>query len=93
MDMPDGHNREFLNVLDFAKAPFAPGESAVVDFTASLFRVLRYNNGHRAIRTRKDIPFLICGEWKHSTTDVCLLERLQNNIMLLVQERRRVKEN
>ncbi|KAH9916789.1 uncharacterized protein B0H18DRAFT_1096662 [Fomitopsis serialis] len=37
-------------------------------------------------RTRKEIPFYICGQWKHATTDVCLVDRLQNDILLLVQE-------
>lgn len=36
------------------------------------------------VRTHKDIPLYICGEWTHTKTDVCVIDRNQNSIILLV---------
>lgn len=91
-DMVIDANQELINLLDLAMVPADAEESAVDDFVVSLFRALRYTRGHRVARTRKDIPLLICGEWRHAKTDVCLLDRLQNNIMWLVQENKRFGE-
>ena len=85
-DMVKDANQELINLLDLAMVPADFEESAVDDFAVCLFWALRYTSGHRIARTRKDIPLFICGEWRHAKTDVCLLDRLQNNIMLLVQE-------
>ncbi|TFK81058.1 hypothetical protein K466DRAFT_532260 [Polyporus arcularius HHB13444] len=81
-------NAELINLLDLAMVPTPePGEeSAVDDFAVALFSRLGYTKRHRVTRTRKDIPFLICGEWRYAKTDVCLIDRQQNDIILLVQE-------
>jgi hypothetical protein len=42
-------------------------------------------------RTRMDLPLLICGESRHAKTDVCIIDRSQNNILLLVQEDKRLE--
>jgi hypothetical protein len=36
-----------------------------------------------------DLPLLICSEQIYATTDVCILDRSQNDILLLVQEDKR----
>jgi hypothetical protein len=48
--------------------------------------VTGYINGYRFARTRKNLPLLICGEWRHVKTDVCLVDRQQGSILLIVQE-------
>jgi hypothetical protein len=65
-----------------------PGEeSAVDDFASKLLRTLHYCPRGRLIRTRKNIPLVICGENRYVKTDVCILGR--NEIILLIQEDKR----
>lgn len=68
----------------------SPGEeSAVDDFAVHLFRALGYTGRAvaRTTRTRKDLPFLVCGEERHAKADVCIMDGLE--ILLLVQEDKR----
>ena len=83
----DERNAELINLLDLAMVPGSE-ESAVDDFAVVLFRALGYL-GRMVARTRKDIPFLICGKWRHAKTDVCIVDCSQNDIMMLVQEDKR----
>ncbi|KAJ7870143.1 hypothetical protein B0H14DRAFT_2345757, partial [Mycena olivaceomarginata] len=62
-------------------------ESAVDDFAVLLFQELGYVPVGRVIRTRKDIPLVICGEHRHAKTDVCIID--DGGILLLVQEDKR----
>ena len=39
-------------------------------------------------RTRVVLPLLICGELRHAKPDVCIFDRSQNDILLVVQEDR-----
>jgi len=41
------------------------------------------------LRTRKVVPLLICGEYRHAKTDVCRLNNDTTRILLLVQEDKR----
>ncbi len=77
-DMIQDRNAELISLLDL--------ESAVVDFTVELFKVLGYVKRDRVARTRVDLPLLICGEYHHARTDVCLVDHSRNDILLLVQE-------
>jgi len=88
IDMADDKNAELINLLDLAMVPSSE-ESAVDDFAVELFKTLGYARRHRVARTRKDIPLLICGEWRHAKTDVCIIDREENHIMLLLQEDKR----
>ena len=38
------------------------------------------------------MPLFICGEERHAKTDVCLVDRSQNDILLLVQEDKRLQQ-
>ncbi|KAK0235430.1 hypothetical protein EDD85DRAFT_887982 [Armillaria nabsnona] len=76
-DMIQDRNTELISLLDL--------EGAVVDFAVELFRVLGYVKRDRLARTRVDLPLLICGEYCHTSTDVCLVDCSRNDI-LLVQE-------
>ncbi len=83
-------NAELLDLLDMAMSPRS-GESAVDDFAAGFFMALGYAKHNRVARTRRDLSLLICGEFRHAQTDVCIVDRDHNDI-LLVQEDKRFEE-
>lgn len=85
-------NAELINLLDIAMVPTGPEEFAVDDFAVKLFKTLGYVRRNRVARTRKDIPLLKCGEQRHAKTDICIVDRSQNDILLLVQEDKRFGE-
>jgi len=87
----NANTMEFAALLDYAMVPVATDdleESAVDDFALILFRVTGYINGQRVARTRKNIPLLICGEWRNAKTDVCLVDRPRGVILLLQEDKR-----
>lgn len=61
----------------------------MVEFAVQLLTILGYIQRPRVTRTRKDIPLFICGEWMHAKADVCLIDRQQKDVLLLVQEEKR----
>lgn len=77
---------QLLRTMDLAMFADAE-ESAVDDFAFVLFQELGYTPVGRVIRTRKDIPLVICGEQRHAKTDVCIVD--EGSILLLVQEDKR----
>ena len=87
-------NAELINLVDIAMVPTGPEESAVDDFAVELFKMLSYVRRNRVVRhgTHKDLPLLICGEQRHAKTDVCIVDRSKNDILLLVQEDKRFGE-
>ena len=87
----DDRNAELLHLLDMAMTPRL-GESAVNDFAAVLFRATGYAARDRVARTRRDLTLVICGEFRHAQTDVCIVDRGRNDILLLVQEDKRFEE-
>jgi len=74
-----------LRVLEAAKYPRQNEESAVHDFAAELFRACGYTGRGRLVRTRKDILFLTCGEYKYAKGDACILNDM-HEVILLVHE-------
>lgn len=88
--MQQDRHAELITYLDLAMKP-EKGETAMVDFAVELFKVLGYVHRERVARTRVDLSFLICGEDRHAKTDVCIVDRAQNEILLLVQEDNRLK--
>ena len=74
-----------IHYLDLAMIP-KKGETNVADFTAELFRILKYALGNRLVVTWVDFPLLICGKSKHATTKVCLIDYSQNEYLLLVHK-------
>ncbi|KAF9054864.1 hypothetical protein BJ165DRAFT_1441015 [Panaeolus papilionaceus] len=91
-DMQQDRNAELINLLHLAMLSSSTGESAVVDFAVELFRRTGYVHRNRVARMRKDLPLLVCGEWRHAKTDVCIVDLQQNNILLLVQEDKRLED-
>ncbi|KAK0199857.1 hypothetical protein DFS33DRAFT_201161 [Desarmillaria ectypa] len=80
-NMVSARNAELVNLLDIAMAPV--GTSAVNDFAMELFKRTGYTGYTRVARSHMDTPLLICGEWRNAQTDVCILDRQQNDIVLL----------
>ncbi|KAF8489173.1 hypothetical protein F5888DRAFT_1206083 [Russula emetica] len=69
-DMSSTPNAKFIRLLDRAMIPAPDGEeSAIRDFASQLFDILGYMGGNIITRTRKSIPYLICGEWRVTMTD------------------------
>ena len=89
-DAADDSAYELLRTMDLAMTPAPAEESAVDDFAVLLLRALGYTGRGRVLRTRKDLPLVICGETRHAKTDVCLID--DNEILLLVQEDKRHME-
>ena len=73
--------------------PSTPGESAVDDFSVASFCLLSYGRHLRAIRTRKELWFLVHGEYKYTKPDVWITDRDVNNVILLVQEDKQFGES
>ncbi|KAF7783848.1 hypothetical protein Agabi119p4_13 [Agaricus bisporus var. burnettii] len=90
--MQQHEHAELVSLLDLAMRIPTKGETAVHDFTVELFKCLDYVYRIRVARTGVDIPFNICGEVRDTKTDVCLVDRLQNDIILLVQEDKRPED-
>jgi hypothetical protein len=88
--MQQDRHAELITYLDLAMMP-EKGETAVDDFAVELFRTLGYVRRERVARTRMDLPLLICGESRHAKTDVCIIDRSQNDILLLVQGDKRLE--
>ena len=80
-------NAELINLLDLAMG--FSDEPAVNDFAVELFKRLGYVKRNRVARTQKDISFFNSGEWKYTKADICLLDLLQDDILLVVQEDKR----
>lgn len=89
-DMTNDSNYKFVRYMDLAMDPAPGDESAVVDFAVYLLTLLGYVPRMMLTRTRADIPLTICGEQCHAKTDVCVVDK-DENILLLVQEDKRHK--
>ena len=88
-EMVDDESYQVVRYMDLAMEPVPGEESAVDDFAMQLLRVMGYASRAlgRDLRSHKDIPLLICGEWSHAKTDVCVMDR--DGYLLLVQEDKR----
>ncbi|KAH9969997.1 hypothetical protein BGW80DRAFT_1229586 [Lactifluus volemus] len=72
-------------LLDIATTP-QRGETAVVDFTVELFKVLGYTHRERVARTRAETQLFVCGETICTKPDICLFDRSRKDFLLVVQE-------
>lgn len=82
---------QLITYLDLVMTPnmdAALDGTAVDDFVVELFKILGYVHRQRVARTQVDLPLLICGEDRHATTNVCIVDRSQNDMLPLVQEDR-----
>jgi len=88
-EMVDDDSYQVVRYMDLAMDPVPGEESAVDDFAMQLLRMMDYAGRAlgRDLRSRKDIPLFICGEWRHAKTDICIMDR--NGYLLLVQEDKR----
>lgn len=79
-------NFHLLSLLDLV---MDGSNSAVGDFAVSLFHALGYIRRPRVARTRQQLRFLICGEFKDAKPDVSIIDRSLDDVVLLVQEDKR----
>jgi hypothetical protein len=81
---------QVVRYMNLAMDPIPGEESAVDDLAMQLLRTMGYASRafHRDLDSRKDISLLIYGEWKHTKTDVCIINRDE----ILVQEDKRHKK-
>lgn len=82
-DTPD--DNDLLGYLDMASRGQKDQESMVDDFASELLKVLEFRGNGRLIRTRHSIPLLIAGGESKAQTDVCIVKK-RNQILLLLQE-------
>ena len=75
-----------LTQLDLAMLSAGSEESEVNYFAVELFHALGYTRFPRAICTLKDIRIFICGEYRSAISNVCIIDRSRDDIVLLVQE-------
>jgi hypothetical protein len=59
-------------------------ETAVRDFSVKLLEVMGYVSRDRVARTRMDLPLFVSNEDAHAKTDVCIVDRLSRDDILLV---------
>jgi len=80
-------NGQLITLLEYAMLPDG-GESAIDDFSVKLLEVMGYCTRHRVTRTRVDLELIICNQYRHAKTDVCLVDGIsvRNEILLLLQE-------
>ncbi|KAI6103501.1 hypothetical protein F5141DRAFT_1007666 [Pisolithus sp. B1] len=86
-DAPDDDTHRIIRTLDLAMSIKPAQESAVDDFAMILLRALGYEPRGRTLRTRRDLPLVICGENRQAKADVVLIN--EDEIILLVQENKR----
>ncbi|KAF8581583.1 hypothetical protein K439DRAFT_216445 [Ramaria rubella] len=91
-EMENEDSYQVVRYMDLAMDLVPGEESAVDDFAMQLLRMMGYAGRavRRDLRSRKDIPLFMCGEWVHAKTDICVVDG--NEILLLVQEDKRHKE-
>ncbi|KAJ7484046.1 hypothetical protein B0H11DRAFT_1196636 [Mycena galericulata] len=91
-DATDNDTYKLLRHLDLAYMPKVGQEAAVALFAKKLLDKLRYAEGRRIIMIRQALPLFICGANCSTQTDVCILDS-SNDILLLVQEDKRLPDN
>jgi hypothetical protein len=65
-----------------------PTESTALDFSQAVLQLMHYDDPGFIMRSRVDLPFLACGEWRNPQTDIFLVD--QHEFLLIVQEDNRV---
>ncbi|KAK2465134.1 hypothetical protein APHAL10511_002826 [Amanita phalloides] len=85
----DAAGDESYRLLEAAMMP-TRSEESVNDFSVALLILLGYIGRPRIIRTRKELRFFTCGESKCAKPDICIVNCEENDIILLVQEDKRL---
>lgn len=84
----DSYN--FFRLLRNANTYTVDEETAVVDFTFDLFRMIGYTSRFykRIVRTRKRVQLLVAGELRDSTIDLCLVDETNNMLLVVAEDKR-----
>ncbi|KIJ17179.1 hypothetical protein PAXINDRAFT_111985 [Paxillus involutus ATCC 200175] len=82
----DDNTNRLLSYLDLASGAHANQVSAIRDFATELLRMLGFEEPSFVLRSRHTIPLQICGDLRrHTQADVCLVNRREPTICLIVQ--------
>jgi hypothetical protein len=92
-DAVDDASYGLLAQLDLAMIASPAEEGAVVDSAVELLRSLGYVKRPRVIRTCMGLRFRVCEERKWAKSDICIIDRDVNDIILLVQEDRQLGDS
>ena len=86
--MEQVHHAQLINLLDLAMTPQEPElETAVCDFSVKLLEVMGFVGRDRVARTRMDLPLFVSNEDAHAKTDICIIDRLsQDDVLLVLRE-------
>jgi len=86
-EMTSDENYEVIRFMNLAMDRVPNNESKVVQFMEKLLAVLEYEGLARGVFLRQQMPLFICGESRHATADVCILD--MSNILMVLQEDKR----
>ncbi|KAF8871639.1 hypothetical protein CPB85DRAFT_1351758 [Mucidula mucida] len=81
-DMTEDRHAQLITLLDIVMGP-KTDKSVIVDFAIALFRVMDYIYRERVECSRNDFYLVMCGEYRHAGTACSIIDRFQNDILLL----------
>jgi hypothetical protein len=80
-------NYRVISLMDLAMNRVPNEESKVAQFTEKLLTALEYESLTKSVVLQQQIPLFICGQSRHATTDVCIMDT--SEILLVCQEDKR----
>jgi len=80
--------RNLFSYLDLASRAKEGQESMVDDFAREILSYMDYDTIGRIIGTRHSLGFVICGENRKAQTDVCIMRRKEELLLLLQEDKR-----
>jgi hypothetical protein len=86
-DMTNVENYRIISFMDLAMNRVPNEESKVAQFTEKLLAALEYESLARSVVLQQQMPLFICGESRHATADVCIVD--MSEILLVGQEDKR----
>jgi len=86
-EMTSVENHRVISLMDLAMNRVPSEESMVAQFTEKLLVSLEYESLAKSVVLRQQMPLFICGESRHATADVCLMD--MSEILLVGQEDKR----
>lgn len=86
-EMTSVENYRVISLMDLAMNRVPNEESKVAQFTEKLLTALEYESLTKSVVLQQQIPLFICGQSRHATTDVCIMDT--SEILLVCQEDKR----
>jgi hypothetical protein len=86
-EMTSVENYRVISLMDLAMNRVPNEESKVAEFMEKLLAALEYDSLAKSVVLQQQMPLFICGESRHATADVCIVDI--SGISLVVQEDKR----